>query len=133
MHYAQCLATHLLFGASSLRKYTAISVFLLSVCSLRAQNFVNGQAARAELGQYTFTFGGATPGTTQTLPNQQILGGASGLAWANGILFVADSNRLGALPQDNRVVMFNTNRIPATNADLTAAQSYSTYQCNVCA
>ncbi len=101
--------------------------------SLRAQNFVNGQAARAEFGQYTFTFGGATPGTVQTIPNQQILGGASGLAWANGTLFVADSNRVGAVPQDNRVIMFNTNMIPAPTADLTNAHSYSTFQCNLCA
>ncbi|HEY7212038.1 MAG TPA: hypothetical protein VH477_17320 [Bryobacteraceae bacterium] len=117
-----------------MRTYTAaISFFLLSAFGIRAQNFIDGQAARAEFGQYTFTFGGATPGTTQTLPNQQILGGVSGLAWANGVLYVADSNRLASLPQDNRVVMFNTGLIPAPNADLTHAHSYSTYQCNVCA
>ncbi len=116
-----------------MRKYTAIFVFLLSAFGLRAQNFVNGQAARAEFGQYTFTFGGATPGTVQTIPSQQILGGASGLAWANGTLFVADSNRVGAVPQDNRVIMFNTNMIPAPTADLTNAHSYSTFQCNLCA
>ena len=100
---------------------------------VRAQTFVNGQAARAEFGQYTFTFGGATPGTNSTLPNQQILGGLSGLAWANGVLYVADSNRLGALSQDHRVVMFNTGLVPAPAADLTNAKSYSNYQCNVCA
>jgi uncharacterized protein (TIGR03437 family) len=94
---------------------------------------VNGQAARAEFGQWTFTFGGATPGTTATLPNQQILGGAAGVAYANGILFVADSNLIGDLPQDNRVLMFNTSLVPAPNADLTNAKSYSNYQCNVCA
>ena len=101
--------------------------------SVHAQNFVNGQAARAEFGQYTFTFGGATPGTASTIPNQQILGGLSGLAWANGTLYVADSNRLAALSQDNRVMMFNTGLLPAPTADLTSAKSYSTYQCNVCA
>jgi uncharacterized protein (TIGR03437 family) len=69
----------------------------------------------------------------QTIPNQQILGGASGLAWANGTLFVADSNRVGAVPQDNRVIMFNTNMIPAPTTDLTNAHSYSTFQCNLCA
>ncbi len=116
-----------------MRKYTAVLIFLLSASGLRAQNFVNGQAARAEFGQYTFTFGGATPGTVQTIPNQQILGGVSGLAWANGILYVADSNRVAAVPQDNRVVMFNTDQIPAPNADLTNAKSFSTFQCNLCA
>ena len=121
------------FGALSLRKYTAVSFLLLCAFTVRAQNFINGQAARAEFGQYTFTFGGATPGTTETLPNQQILGGASGLAWANGTLYVADSNLVGVSPQDNRVVMFNTGLIPAPNADLTYAKSYSSYQCNLCA
>lgn len=106
---------------------------MFSAFSLRAQNFVNGQAARAEFGQYTFTFGGATPGTTATIPNQQILGGVSGLAWANGTLYVADSNRLGAIPQDNRVVMFNTGLLPSPTADLTNAKSYSSFQCNLCA
>ncbi len=116
-----------------MRKYTAVSIFLLFAFSLRAQNFVSGQAARAEFGQYTFTFGGATPGTVQTIPNQQILGGASGLAWANGVLYVADSNRVAAVPQDNRVLMFDTNLIPSPTADLTNAKSYSTFQCNLCA
>ncbi|MDQ2713017.1 MAG: hypothetical protein M3Y24_12455, partial [Acidobacteriota bacterium] len=116
-----------------MRKYTAVPVFLLSVLSLRAQNFVNGQAARAEFGQYTFTFGGATPGTTQTIPTNQILGGVSGIAWANGTLYVADSNRVGAVPQDNRVVMFNTGLIPSPSADLTNAKSFSAFQCNLCA
>ncbi len=100
---------------------------------VNAQNFINGQAARAEFGQYTFTFGGATPGLSSTIPNQQILGGVSGLAWANGTLYVVDSNRLGAIPQDNRVVLFKTGLIPALTADLTNSQSFSTYSCNLCA
>ena len=121
------------FGALSLRKYTTVSLFLLAAATLPAQTFTDGQAARAEFGQYTFTFGGATPGTTQTIPNQQLLGGVSGVAWANGILYAADSNRLGLLPQDNRVVMFNTGLLPAPKADLTNAKTYSTFLCNVCA
>ncbi len=120
-----------------MRKYTAISVFLLSTFALHAQNFVDGQAARAEIGQYTFTFGGVSPGsvpgTFQILPNQQILGGLSGLAWANGTLYIADSNGLALIPQDNRVVMVPTNQIPGPYVDLTNAHSYSIYQCNVCA
>lgn len=115
-------------GALSLRKYTAVFLFLLCAFSVRAQNFISGQAARAEFGQYTFT-----PGVVPTLPNQQILGGASGLAWANGTLYVADSNVVGVNPQDNRVVMFNTGLIPAPNADLTYAKTYSPYQCKLCA
>ena len=105
----------------------------VAAATLQAQNFTNGQAARAEFGQYTFTYGGATPGTSATIPNQQILGGLSGLAWANGILYVADSNKLGVLSQDHRVVMFSTNQLPAPTADLTHAFTYSTASCNVCA
>ncbi|MDQ2712905.1 MAG: hypothetical protein M3Y24_11880, partial [Acidobacteriota bacterium] len=116
-----------------MRKYTALFVFFFCVFSLRAQNFVNGQAARAVFGQYTFAYGGATPGTTTNIPNQQILGGLSGLAWFGGTLYVADSNRLSAVPQDNRVLMFNTGLVPILNADLTQTKSYSIYQCNVCA
>ena len=74
-------------------------------------NFTNGQAARAVIGQYTFSQGlsGAT---------NQILGGVSGLAYANGTLFVADDNRVGALPNNNRIVMFSTSQIPNPTADI---------------
>jgi uncharacterized protein (TIGR03437 family) len=120
-----------------LRKYTTISVLLFSAFSLHAQNFIDGQAARAELGQYTFTFGGvspgSTPGTFQILPNQQIFGAMSGLAWANGTLYIADSNRLALIPEDNRVLMVPTNQIPGPYVDLTNASSFSIYQCNLCA
>ena len=115
-----------------MRKYNALCLFVLSALALRGQNFINGQAARAVIGEYTFTYGGAIPGTYPTRPGQQILGGASGLAWANGILYVADSNRLAAIPQDHRVVMFNTGLIPAPTADLSTTKSYSSYSCNLC-
>lgn len=133
---AVCLlpaVTHRFLGLISLRKNTVIFAFLLSAFSLHAQNFVNGQAARAVLGQYTFTFGGATPGIPTVVPGQQIFGGLSGLAWSNGTLYIADSNSIGAVPEDNRVLMLLTNQIPGPDADLTTAQSYSPYSCNVCA
>ncbi len=113
-------------GFYRLRKFTAVCFFLFAAAGVQAQNFVNGQAARAEFGQNTFTFVGA-------IPNQTILGGLSGLAWANGILYVADSNEQGIYPQDNRVVMFNTNLVPAPTADITHAYNYSPYPCTVCA
>ena len=115
-----------------MKKYTTLLLFLASALTLRSQNFVNGQAARAVFGQYTFTLSGATPGTTATIPGQQILGGVSGIAWANGTLYVVDSNPVGNIPQDNRVVMFNTNQVPGLRADLTNTQSFSTFSCNVC-
>jgi uncharacterized protein (TIGR03437 family) len=102
-----------------------VSVLLLSSCVASAQTFVNGQAARAEIGQpQNFTSG-------QSGVAANLLGGASGLAYANGMLWVADSNRLAALPQNNRVVGFPTNQIPDRYADLTTLSSPST-ACGLC-
>ena len=79
-------------------------------------NFTSGQAARAVIGQYTFSLGldGATT---------QVLGGVSGLAYANGTLFVADDNRVGATPNNNRIMMFSTAQIPSSTADLSTFNS----------
>ncbi len=63
-------------------------------------NFSTGQAARLVIGQVNFTTGNF--GTTNTL-----LGSPTGIAYANGILWVADANRLGALPDNNRVLRFS--------------------------
>src|SRR5690349_3249624 len=64
--------------------------FLLAAISMAA-DFTTGQAGRAVVGQSTFT--GTLTGASQTL-----IGGASGLAFKNDTLFVADSNRLGSAP-----------------------------------
>ena len=68
-----------------------------------AADFTTGQAARAAIGQRSFTVG-ETPTTGAT--NWQ-LGAISGLAYVNGTLFVADSNRAGAIPIDNRVLIYH--------------------------
>lgn len=103
-----------------------IEVFLLGLfaCLAQAQTFTNGQAARAVIGQLEFTFG--TAGTQQDL-----VGGASGLAYANGLLFVADSNVLDATPNNNRVLIFDTTQIPPPDADLTQYSSPNGY-CGLC-
>ncbi len=62
--------------------------------------FATGQAARLVIGQTNFTTGNF--GTTN-----QLLGAPSGIAYANGVLWVADANRLGALPDNNRVLQFS--------------------------
>ena len=62
--------------------------------------FSTGQAARLVVGQRNFTT--ADFGTTNSL-----LGSPSGIAYANGVLWVADSNRLGATPNNNRVLRFS--------------------------
>jgi hypothetical protein len=77
-----------------------ISVFLLGAASVFAADFVTGQAARLVIGQTTFT--AADPNSTNS-----IIGGAGGVAYAGNTLFVADSNRLGALPSNHRVLVFS--------------------------
>ncbi len=111
-----------------MRKFTTVFLFSLLTTTLQAQNFINGQAARAVLGQTVFTTGDSNP-------NQTILGGASGLAYdpVRGRLYVADSNRIGSFPQDHRVLVFDTHKIPEAHVDLTtvpdlAAQT-SCYLC----
>jgi hypothetical protein len=78
-------------------KYCAI--FSLCAGLGLAGDYITGQAARAIIGQSTFTSQnfGATDNT---------MGSLGGLAYANDTLFVADSNRLGLLPINNRVLMF---------------------------
>lgn len=96
-----------------------------------AQVFITGQAARAVIGQPTFTAqnsGGLNsqapcppnqttncipttsvsplPGV-QTPASDTVFGAIGGLAYAGGNLFATDSNRLGLLPNNNRVLMFN--------------------------
>ncbi len=107
-----------------MRKYTSAFVLSLFACFAQGQTFTNGQAARAVIGQQEFSFGAA--GTQQNL-----LGGASGVAYANGLLLVADSNVLDATPNNNRVLIFDTTQIPPLNADLTQYAPPSPY-CGLC-
>jgi uncharacterized protein (TIGR03437 family) len=110
-----------------LRK-SIFSVFFLSGLVVHAQNFITGQAARAELGQ-PLTFSSGQSGTAQNL-----LGGVSGLAYANGLVWVADSNVLAATPQNNRVVAFpinQANQIPGPYVDLTQITPLSS-ECGLC-
>jgi hypothetical protein len=72
------------------------------------RDFTTGGGQRAVVGQTTFA--GALAGASQTL-----IGAASGLAYKNGTLFVADSNRLGAGPINNRILIYHgiNSRFPA--------------------
>jgi uncharacterized protein (TIGR03437 family) len=87
-----------------------------------AQTFATGQAARLVIGQKTFTTGNY--GATNTL-----LGSPSGIAVANGTLWVADANRIGALPTNNRVLRFSdVSTYPGPTDDPTLLGSL----CSVC-
>jgi uncharacterized protein (TIGR03437 family) len=91
-----------------------ISVFLLAAAAAFAQNnFTTGQAARAVIGQATFT--DQSPNSSDT-----VLGGAGGVAYANDTLFVADANRVQAAPVNHRVLLFKnlSGQLPVPNAQL---------------
>jgi uncharacterized protein (TIGR03437 family) len=115
------------FGDHLSRKYLAVFFLCLFASALQAQKpFQNGQAARAVVGQITFTQGSA-------IPSQQVLGGASGLAWAGNRLYVADSNRIAASPQDHRVLVFDSAKIPDPHRDVTQDSDVSSLvYCYLC-
>ena len=84
--------------------------------------FSTGQAARLVIGQTNFTT--ENYGTTNTL-----LGSPSGIAYSNGTLWVADANRLGATPDNNRVLRFSDiGSYPSATQDPTILGS----TCGVC-
>jgi uncharacterized protein (TIGR03437 family) len=92
-----------------------IPVLLLSMSALLADDFMTGQAARAVIGQQTFT-------GQSDQPSAKVLGAISGLAYdpATDTLIVADSNRVSALPIDHRVLLYKniSSMLPAPNASL---------------
>ena len=92
-----------------------ISVLLLSAAGLLAQGgtFVTGQAARLVIGQQTFT--SEDPNSSDT-----VLGAASGIAFAGDTLFVADANRVGAVPVNHRILLFKgtSSMFPSLTAEL---------------
>src|SRR6266567_7042357 len=95
-----------------MKKYLA--VILSASAMAAAADFITGQAARAVFGQQTFTaLDIETPcqngNTINCLPPTPfVLGGASGVAYANDTLFVADANRIGAAPALHRVMMYTS-------------------------
>lgn len=87
-----------------------------------AHDFITGQAARLVIGQTNFT--AADPNSSNT-----VIGGASGVAYAGDTLFIADDNRMGALPNNNRVLILPslTTMLPTPTQQL----AY-TSQCPIC-
>ncbi|MEO8099357.1 MAG: hypothetical protein ABI811_16755 [Acidobacteriota bacterium] len=86
-----------------------------------AAEFVTGQGARLVIGQATFTdqLAGASA---------KLLGGVGGIAFANGKLYLADSNRLGLTPLNNRVLVMDTLGFPKATDEI---QPYLS-RCPVC-
>src|ERR1700675_4214733 len=88
---------------------------VLSVCAglSYSPNFMTGQPARAVLAQPIFP--GPNPGACNT-----VLGSVGGLAYAANTMFAAGSNRVGLLPNNNRVLIFNNiqQMFPAADAEI---------------
>jgi uncharacterized protein (TIGR03437 family) len=77
-----------------------LQALLVCVCSFgQTPAFNTGQAAHLVIGQKNFT--GGDFGASNTL-----LGAPSGIAYANGVLWVVDANRLGSTPNNNRILRF---------------------------
>lgn len=104
------------------QRMKCLSLFLLTVAVTPAVDFTTGQAARAVIGQPTFT-------AQQTGASDVLVGGVSGLAFAKDTLYVADANRVGAGPINNRVLIFQgvSNFLPSPTSELRSLE-----RCPVC-
>ncbi|HYP08178.1 MAG TPA: hypothetical protein VER03_18235, partial [Bryobacteraceae bacterium] len=102
-------------------KYFALSLALAG--ALSAAEFRTGQAARAVIGQETFTR--QRPGASSA-----VLGAVGGIAYANDTLIVVDSTRLTAAPQNQRVLIYRgiSQQIP----DPKLSRHNWDYRCPVC-
>jgi uncharacterized protein (TIGR03437 family) len=110
-----------------------LSFFVLVCSTSLAQDFTNGQAARALIGQQNFT--SVQPGAG---PNR--IGGISGLAYGADTLYVADSNSFGSFgapdgngnptQNNNRVLIFSglSNTVPQPTANFTLSSN----SCKIC-
>ncbi|MCC6587090.1 MAG: hypothetical protein IT168_10395 [Bryobacterales bacterium] len=90
-----------------------LTLALAATSAWAAADFTTGQAARLVIGQRTFT--AQDPGTAK-----EVLGGVSGIAYANDTLFVVDSNRLGIDPQNHRILIYRniSSAFPAPTAEI---------------
>jgi hypothetical protein len=86
-------------------------------------SFITGQGARVVIGQTTFT--SQSPGASSTN-----FGSVGGLAFAGDTLYVTDANRLGLLPINNRVLMYQ--QIKQFMPSITAPIAPYTGRCPVC-
>jgi uncharacterized protein (TIGR03437 family) len=90
------------------------AIILTAAASFAANlDFSTGQAARLVIGQPYFDSESDSASNT-------ILGAVGGVAYANNLLFVADSNVVGAAPVNNRVVIYQniSGQLPALTAQL---------------
>ncbi len=106
-----------------------VSLFLACQAAFCA-DFLTGQAARLVIGQRNFT---AALAQTPVFGNEGVLGGAGGVAYANNRLFVADGNKSGSTPMNNRVLIYTPVSAMPTVLNVPQSQNSSFSQtCPVC-
>ena len=93
-------------------------LFLVALSSLsgplQAQSqWIDRQGARLVIGQPSFT-------RQAPISSRETLGGAAGVAYGGDILVVADGNRVGSQPVNNRVLIYRnvSTVIPRPDAEL---------------
>ena len=86
--------------------------------------WVNGQAARLVIGQPSFT-------RQAPVSSQETIGGAAGLSIAGNRLFIADGNKLGSTPVNDRVLVYNNLSAFVLDPDAEVPQSPEEF-CPVC-
>ena len=77
--------------------------------------WVTNQGARLVIGQDSFTRQDPTP-------SREVLGAAQGVAFAGNRLFIADGNRLGGQPVNNRILIYNSVSSFVTAPDVVPSQ-----------
>lgn len=107
-------------------------IWLLFATQLLAEpEWVTHQGARLVIGQESFTRSDPVRvfGEDEPTAKREVLGAASGVAVAGDRLIVADANRLGATPVNNRVLIYNdlSSFIPELEAELPQGED-----CSVC-
>ncbi len=90
-----------------------------------AADFTTGMAARLVIGQKNFTI-------QDQGADRDLLGGVSGVAFANNTLFVADSNRVGAGPLNHRVLIYKNTRQQFPGVTDPLIQNPSKPRCPAC-
>ncbi len=90
-----------------------------------AADFTTGMAARLVIGQKNFTE--QAPGVAR-----DVLGGVGGVAFANNMLFVADSNRVGSAPNNHRVLIYKNTDVQFPEVTKALQQSPLQPRCPAC-
>ncbi len=103
--------------------FLAVVLLMVAAASLRAERvWVDNQAARLAIGQPFFT-------RQSPLSSRETIGGVGGVAYGGDIFLIADGNRVGSQPLNNRVLIYRNagSFIPKSDDELEQGS-----ECPVC-